>query len=129
MMYYVLTRDGVLLGVTVQSPYDLNLEGVSIHEFDEVIPDLNVYTWDDTTQMMVRGISSRSLTKLQFINRMTLQERIAISASTDPVISDIMRMLNIAEYVSLDDGNTIQAIQYFAMTGLLAPSRVSEILQ
>ncbi len=127
-MYYVLTKDNIMLGVMLANPYDLQLVGISIHEFDEPIPDLNIYTWDSVAVELKKTYNTRTLTRLEFSNRLTPQERVAIAASTDPIVSDIMRMLNVAEYVNLDDPNTIQGINYFASINLITQSRIQEIL-
>lgn len=128
-MYYVLTRDGLLVGVFFTSPYQLSLGDITVHEFDGPVPDLNIYKWDDELGELVRNENSRSLTRLQFTNRLTISERIAASASTDPVVADIMRMLTIAEYVNLDDPTTIQAMQYLTLVGIVDSNRLTEILQ
>lgn len=127
-MYYVLTRDdSVLIGITRDNPYTFNLPNVSIHEMDDPIPDLNQHTWNFQTGQFDRA--GYIYTKREFLSKLTFEERTAIRASTDPLVQDIINMLELAEYVSIQDPATIQSVQYLAMAGLIQPARVSEILQ
>lgn len=126
MRYYVLTLNGVLVGVTHADPYSFNLPGVSIHEFDGTIPDLNTHTWDDTVEDLVG--SSLKLSRLAFISRFTVQERLGIRASADPVVKDIINMLEVAEFIDVTRTDTIQSVYYLATVGLIASARIPEIL-
>lgn len=127
MIYYAITRNGVLIGITKENAYAFNLPDVSIHEFDGIIPDLNTSQWDEATESLVSDTSM--ITKLTFLNRFTMSERMAIRSSTDPIVLDIMNLLEIAEYVDVNDQNTMQGVGYLAMTGLLTNERVAEILR
>jgi len=127
-MYYVLTRDGnTFIGVTTDNAYSFNLPNVSIHEKDGPIPDLNKYTWDFNTDEFIRSTSD-VYTKVEFLSRFTTSERLAARASSDMVVADLMNMLELAEYISINDPATIQGINYLAYVGILAPNRVQEIL-
>lgn len=68
------------------------------------------------------------LTKLQFLRLFTAPERIAIRASSDPVIVDFMQLLDLAQDVRLDDPDTVQGLHYLESDGLIAPGRAHEIL-
>jgi len=68
------------------------------------------------------------LTKLQFLRLFTTGERIAIRASTDPVIVDFMQLLDLAQDVRLDDPDTVQGVHYLESEGLIAAGRAAEIL-
>jgi hypothetical protein len=126
MRYYAITRNTELVGITTANAYSFNLPDVSIHEFDGIIPDLNVTVWDFTIEELVERPAA--LTTLMFLNRFTFQERTAIRGSEDPVVVDIMYLLDAATYVSVTDNNTIQGLGYLAMIGLIAQSRLPEIL-
>lgn len=125
-MYYVLTRNGSLFAVCLDSPYGYTLPDLNVHEMDGPIPDLNSYVWDADNDQFV--LSTGVLTKLQFMNRFTTAERITVRSSTYPVVVDIMKMLDVAEYINTKDPLTVQAIGYLGAVGLLSASRVSEIL-
>ena len=126
MQYYVITKDGVPVTITFESPYPVTDPTLSAHTFDGPFPDLNVCVWNPETETYELG--DNQLTKLAFLSKFTLQERIAIRASTDPVVEDIMELFDAAQYISKKDPNTIQGLQYIGSVGLLTPERVAEIL-
>ncbi len=126
MKYFVITVNDALAGVTVVPPTDWNIPNASIHEFEDKIPDLNIHSWDAENDCFVQ--SAKIYTKLQFLSRLTIGERMAIRASTDPVVNDIMSLLDVAEYISTNDPNTIQGIQYLYSVGLLTVERMTEVL-
>lgn len=126
MAYQVLTKDGAFVGVIINDAYSLNIQNVSISEMDGDIPDLNTNVWDDSIGEFVESTSK--LTKLKFLNRFTMNERIAIRASTDPIVIDIMNLFDAAEYISTNDPNTVQGIGYLGVIGILTQARVAEIL-
>lgn len=68
------------------------------------------------------------LTKLQFLRRFTTAERIAIRASTNPVIVDFMQLLDLALDVRLDDPDTVTGVQYLESLTLIGAGRAAEIL-
>jgi len=127
-MYYVLSRDdSILIGVTTDDAYSFNLPNVSIHEMEGSIPDLNRYKWDFQSGEFVR--SSDVLTKREFLNKFSIQERAAIRSSQDPIVIDVMNMLEVSEYIDLDNQDTVNSVGYLAMVGLLEQHRVQEVLQ
>lgn len=126
-MYYIITRNQELFAVCFSSPYDLALDSTySIHEMELPCPDLNTSQWDDSTGEWIDNPSR--MTKLSFLNRFTMVERIAIRSSTDPIVYDIMQLFDAAEYISLTDTNTMQGIGYLATIGILTGARATEIL-
>lgn len=70
------------------------------------------------------------LSPYQFLNRLTATERIAARtlAKTDPVVEDILFMVQNAQAVYLTDSATIQGIGYLQMVGVLTADRAGEIL-
>ncbi len=125
-MFYILTRDDQLFGITVQNPYGCHTDDISIHEADGAIPDMNLHVWDPETETLV--LSTRTCTKLEFSMRFTLEERTAIRNSSDPIVQDIMRLMDAAEFINLDYVATVQGLGYIASVGLLTPERVAAIL-
>lgn len=87
------------------------------------------YAWDANARDFTLG-SPRVLSRLAFLRRFTAPERIAIrqAALTDPIIDDAMRLLDMAELVSLDDADAQNMVGYFAQKALIQPPRVAEIL-
>lgn len=68
------------------------------------------------------------LTQLAFLRRFTAPERIAIRASTDPIIVDFLHLVNLAQDILVTDSDTAMGVNYLAQQGLIAPERVAEIL-
>ena len=70
------------------------------------------------------------LTKLEFLRRFTAEERIAArtAGAVDPVIADGQELLALAEFVSLDDPDTVAYVQYLEQQGHIGPGRADEIL-
>lgn len=68
------------------------------------------------------------LTPLAFLRRFTAAERIAIRASTDPVVSDFLQLLYLAQEVRLDDPDTLAGVDYLEAIGLLAAGRAAAVL-
>ncbi len=126
-VYYVITDTaGELMAIFLSSPYGIAIPNSSIHEMDGEVPDLNVKQWDSATDDFIDR--SDLVTKLQFINRFTLQERVGMRTSADPVVLDIIETINLVTYVNVRDPITIQGVHYLAYVGLLAPERVPAIL-
>lgn len=69
------------------------------------------------------------LTKLQFLRRFTAPERIAIRASTNPIIVDFMSLLDLALDVRLDDPDTVAGVHYLEALNLIGEGRAAEILE
>lgn len=94
--------------------------------------NLTEYDWDKTglTFIPKTNVTPRILTRLQFLEKFTIQERIAIreAAKTNPIVFDILELLNLATDIDLDNPTCIQSIQYFYSVGLLSSQRVTEIL-
>lgn len=126
MAFYALSKDGLLVGMTYENPYQFNLVGVSIHEFDGKMPDLNSSVWDSELEEFIK--TPGLLSKLDFLNRFTLEERLAIRASADTIVFDIMKLLEAAEFIDITNHSTVQSVQYLALVGLIAEARISEVL-
>jgi hypothetical protein len=71
---------------------------------------------------------SKCITKLEFMNRFTLQELGALEISTDPIIKVLQRQQALAEYIDLQDQTTKDGIGYLVQQGIILPVRYSEIL-
>lgn len=126
MTYYVITRNGVPVSISFESPFPMTDPELSAHTFDGPYPDLNVSVWNPEKEQY--EASSNLITKLAFLNRFTSQERIAIRSSADPVVHDIMQLFDAAEHISASNPNTIEAFAYFQEVNLLTAERVQEIL-
>lgn len=124
--------DGELIDISQNPPVIQGGNFSSLFFDSDIEYNLTNYDWDKTNLTFVDKVvqSSRILTKLQFLSRFTLQERISIreTAKTDPVVYDILELLNLATEINLDDITCVQSVQYFYSINLLTLQRVSEIL-
>ena len=130
-MFYTLhnSASGTLLDIsTTGFPQQADHQ---IQCFDGDVPDLYSYQWDKESLQFKRKVDiERRMTVLQFLNRFTAIERIAIksAALTDPALSDYMDMLYQASYVDPDSQEIYGGLYYLSILGLIQQSRISEIL-
>lgn len=70
------------------------------------------------------------ITKLQFLDRFTAEERVAIrtAAQSNTAIADYMDLLNAAQDVTLTDSRTVAGVQELETGGLIATGRAAQIL-
>lgn len=70
------------------------------------------------------------ITKLEFLDRFTPAERIAVrtAAQSSTAIADYMDLLNAAQDVTLTDARTIAGVQELETASLIAAGRAAEIL-
>lgn len=74
--------------------------------------------------------TSPIITKLQFLQRFTQEERIAIreAAKTNPYVEDFLELLNAASEVNVEYQPTIDAIDALIGLGLIAAASKPDIL-
>lgn len=120
-----------------------NISGLSTFQplSDNISPDFvikgfignlprHIGLWDSTTlEFITEPILHFSITRLQFLERFTAIERIAIRASADPFIHDFMDMLAMSTMIDMLDPQIAQALQYMEYVGLITHPRSSEILK
>lgn len=75
-----------------------------------------------------KSVSTMRKSKLEYQLLFTLEERIAIRTSSDPIVIDSREMAQIAEFIDLTDPNTIAGTQYLQMAGILTAERVEQVL-
>ena len=122
------TDSGVLLQISdyEMNPYDS--ETVTTVSLPKIALETE-YVWDSSLRDFVAKVYGR-LTKLEFLRKFTAAERIQIreAAKVDPIIFDAMDLLDLAEFISLQDQDTMNLVGYLAQQGILQPARVMEIL-
>ena len=69
------------------------------------------------------------VTRLEFLRRFTPEQRIAIRASTDPLIIDGRELLDLASDVSADDPDTILYVRYLQQQGFISAEDADRILE
>lgn len=76
-------------------------------------------------------VADYRITRLSFLNRMTLQERVAIrgmAAGGELVVADFMDLLSAAAWIDLDRQDTKDGVEYLRVKGLLTSARSNAIL-
>jgi hypothetical protein len=123
--WYVITRNGEqLIGVTTDDPTDIEWpEGYSIAQMSGQVPDLNFNVWDYGLDQFKSSLPTR----VAFLSRFTVAELVAIRASTDQVVKDIMSRIDVLRYINLQEQLTVDSVAYFAQVGLIAPERAAEV--
>lgn len=130
-MIYVAcnVQTGDLLQVSTEA---ITVSGhpLMVKTFDMPMPDMTKMEWDRGGLSFKQKSQERNLTKLQYLRRFTSMERVTIrtAAKTEPVLEDYLAMLELAEDISLDDADTIAAVNMLELAGLIAPGRAAEIL-
>lgn len=69
------------------------------------------------------------VTRLEFLRRFTSEQRIAIRASTDPLIIDGRELLDMAMDVSAEDPDTILYVRYLQQQGFISAEDADRILE
>lgn len=82
------------------------------------------------TPVPVSDQADRRITRLAFLQRFTLTERLGIRAArtSDPMIDDFLIMTEAATFIDLSREDTTQALGYLMSKGLLTTERVASIL-
>lgn len=88
------------------------------------------YTYDGSvfTAPPVITVPPAPISKLDLLRRFTAAQRIAIRASTDPVIIDAMQLMDLADYISLIDPDTVNLVAYLEATGFINAADAANIL-
>lgn len=88
------------------------------------------WTIDNQLDEYARTLTKPVITKLEFLDRFTPEERIAIrnAAKTNPVIEDYLDILNNASEVNLLSGTTIGGANGLEAMGHIAQGRAAIIL-
>lgn len=85
---------------------------------------------DGQLDAMAKTYVKSTLTKLEFLDRFTVEERVAIraAAATNGVVKDYLELLNAASEVSLTSARTVTGVQALESSALLAQGRAAQIL-
>lgn len=130
-MIYVAcnVQTGDLLQVSAEA---ISVSGhpLMVKTFDMPMPDMTKWEWDRGGLSFKPKSQERHLTKLQYLRRFTSMERVTIrqAAKAEPALEDYLAMLELAEDISLDDADTVAAVNMLELAGLIAPGRAAEIL-
>lgn len=130
-MIYVLcnVENGSLLQISEQ-PIDTQGAPLQVRTFDMPVPDMTKFDWDKGSLRFKPKSTVRVMTKLEYLRLFTGEERVGIraAAKVSPVLEDYLALLELSGEISLDDPDTIAALNLLEMSGLIAAGRASEIL-
>ena len=76
------------------------------------------------------AVVGRTLTKLEYLRRFTVEERVAIRAAAEQnaVLTDYLQLMELAQDINTSDADTIAAVTMLEQSGLIAEGRAQEIL-
>lgn len=124
-MRYVYFKGNIVVGITNDSNGLPDYDSMGTFEDFQTINVGDVVEGDVISS---NNVKSHCLTKLQFSNRLTLQEHIAIETSTDPIVKVLDKQQQLAEFIDLEDQATQQGIGYLYNVGILTLERMNQIL-
>ena len=126
MAEYIVTRksDGVEV-YRYQSDAPVEWNGMAFATHDHLpAPAINP---DGSIEGVVVG---RTLTKLEYLRRFTVDERVAIRAAAEQnaVLADYLQLMELAQDINTSDADTVAAVTMLEQAGLIAAGRAQEIL-
>ena len=76
------------------------------------------------------AIVGRTLSKLEYLRRFTVEERVAIRAAAEQnaVLADYLQLMELAQDINTGDPDTVAAVTMLEQAGLIAAGRAQEIL-
>jgi hypothetical protein len=126
-MYYVYYEkdSGKLLQV---SEIELSNTLSEMTSFNDTLPDLKAVLWD--CNALCFTLKTTILSQVEFLRKFTLSERLHIRSlrDSDPIIEDILDMVDKADYVDLSDQDAINSIYYLASINVIDVTRIQQIL-
>jgi hypothetical protein len=132
-MFYTVhnATTGSLIEITDVLPSALTEEFV-LKGWDMAVPDLYYSYWDkDTLEFKTKDSIERKLTVLQFLERFTAQERIAIKAEAkiNEALADYLDMMYQASFINPDSQELYGGLYYLAILGLITQARIAELVR
>ena len=125
---FVFVKGNTVVGITSDS------NGVPDYDKTYVFNDSQKISLGNTIEDGIiydeNSLPTYCITKLEFMNRFTIQELATIEgiSASDPVIRVLQRQQEIADFIDLQDPKTAEGIGYLASIGLITPERMTAIL-
>jgi hypothetical protein len=132
MAYYAYDTTRALLGVSDNMlPVPENGSVTEIPGITALELRAN-YTWDPLEAAFIEkdGVNKRLISKLDYMNRFTDAELVAIytAAKTNINVEIWLEKFKLAAEINLDDARTSAGLQVLETAGLIATGRAAEIL-
>ena len=72
----------------------------------------------------------RTMAKLEYLRRFTVEERVAIRAAAEQnaVLADYLQLMELAQDINTGDPDTVAAVTMLEQAGLIAAGRANEVL-
>ena len=113
----------VSVGTVVASPLPAGMSSTDVGATQPI------GVWNPSTHAFDPApVIATPMSRLEFLQRFTTAERLAIRASTDPGVSDFLFLLDHADTVTTTDALTQQGVNYLVSLGLLTATRAAQIL-
>ncbi len=122
MAEYIVTRksDGVEV-LRYSAVHAQEVNGFDLVDYDHA-------EW--TPDAPIVAPVNHTLTKLEYLRRFTVEERVAIraAAAQNPVLADYLQLMELAQEINTGDADTVAAVTMLEQAGLIAAGRAQEIL-
>ncbi|MGL1956292.1 MAG: hypothetical protein OCD00_03095 [Colwellia sp.] len=128
MFNYALIENNKVIGVQSSTNKVISPDLLLVDELPEINSIYNSESKTFSVPIVEVG-KIRKITKGAFRRRLTLDEKVAIKLSDDPIVNVLNEDLNASSFVDLDFDQFIQGLGYFASLDLLTTERVGELLQ
>lgn len=69
----------------------------------------------------------RAITIGSFRLRFSIDEKVAIETSTDPVVKVLQRDMQASSHIDLDNADLLNGLNYFESVGILKAGRIAEL--
>ncbi|MFN4325227.1 MAG: hypothetical protein ACK4FP_05005 [Azonexus sp.] len=121
MAEYIVTRksDGAeVLRYSAAQAQEVN--GFDLVDYDHT-------EW--TPEVQPPATANQTLTKLEYLRRFTVDERVAIRAAAEqnPVLADYLQLMELATEIDTADPDTVSAVTMLEQLGLIDAGRAKEI--
>ena len=128
-MKWARYMNGQLVEVVTQNPADLFVAEIAA-QFMVVDDEVTVPTRPKPTPSVQVAPVPPKVSVIEYKMLFTSAERIAVKASTDPVIIDLQELMNDPRTVNVDLSlkSISDTLDYMTYLGLIAPGRKAEIL-
>lgn len=111
-------------------------DGAEVYRYQSEAPvewnGMEFSTHDHVTvaQQPVAPNGPRTMTKLEYLRRFTVEERVGIRAAAEQnaVLADYLALMELAQEINTGDPDTIAAVTILEQAGLIAAGRAQEIL-
>ncbi len=130
MWYAIYTLNGGALVNVMQNPPSsgyLASQGQGAVAIGTTLPPITA-VWNPTSLSFVTPVNKGILTRLEFLSLLTQPIRTAIRSSSDPVVQDILFLLEMSSQVQLNNPLLIEGLSYLVSVGLLTSAQQTSIL-